>query len=68
LFDNLYGILFCVLNVPMEESMFWMDERSMRSHGQMYYPFFVRLEWTSSHQCTNWPFFPLDGLRFFIQH
>jgi hypothetical protein len=25
-------------------------------------------EWTSSHQCTSWPFCPLDGLRFFIQH
>jgi len=23
-------------------------------------------EWTSSHQCTSWPFCPLDGLRFFI--
>jgi hypothetical protein len=24
-------------------------------------------EWTSSHQCTSWPFCPLDGLHFFIQ-
>jgi hypothetical protein len=23
-------------------------------------------EWINSHQCTNWPFCPLDGLRFFI--
>jgi len=23
--------------------------------------------WTSSHQCTSWPFCALDGLRFFIQ-
>ncbi len=27
----------------------------------------VRPEWTSSHQCTSWPFCPLDGLRFFIR-
>jgi hypothetical protein len=26
------------------------------------------LEWISNHQCTNWPFCPLDGLHFFIQH
>jgi hypothetical protein len=25
-------------------------------------------EWNSSHQCTSWPFCPLDGLRFFIRH
>jgi hypothetical protein len=24
-------------------------------------------EWTSSHQCTSWPFCSLDGLRFFIR-
>jgi len=24
-------------------------------------------EWINSHQCTSWPFCPLDGLRFFIQ-
>jgi hypothetical protein len=23
-------------------------------------------EWTSSHQCTSWLFYPLDGLCFFI--
>ncbi len=23
-------------------------------------------EWTSSHQCTSWPFCPLDGVHFFI--
>ncbi len=23
-------------------------------------------EWTSSYQCTSWPFCPLDGLHFFI--
>jgi hypothetical protein len=26
-----------------------------------------RPEWINSHQCTSWPFCPLDGLRFFIQ-
>ncbi len=26
-----------------------------------------RPEWTSSHQCTSWPFYPLDGLHFFIR-
>jgi len=41
LFDNLYGILFCVLDVRAEESVLWMDEGSMRSHGQMYCPFLV---------------------------
>ncbi len=25
-------------------------------------------EWTSSHQCTSWPFYSLDGLHFFIRH
>jgi hypothetical protein len=25
-------------------------------------------KWTSSHQCTNWPFCSLDGLHFFIRH
>ncbi len=25
-------------------------------------------EWTINHQCTSWLFYPLDGLRFFIQH
>jgi hypothetical protein len=25
------------------------------------------LEWTSNHQCTSWPFCPLNGLRFFIR-
>jgi hypothetical protein len=24
-------------------------------------------EWINSHQCTSWPFCPLDGLRFFIR-
>jgi len=24
-------------------------------------------EWTSNHQCTSWPFCPLDALRFFIR-
>jgi hypothetical protein len=23
-------------------------------------------EWTSTHQCSSWPFCPQDGLRFFI--
>ncbi len=27
---------------------------------------FYRAEWTSSHQCTSWPFCPLDGVHFFI--
>lgn len=44
LFNNIYGIFFCVLDVPIEESVLWMDERSMRSHGQMYCPFFVGLK------------------------
>ncbi len=26
-----------------------------------------RPEWINSHQCTSWPFCPLDGLRFFIR-
>jgi hypothetical protein len=26
-----------------------------------------RPKWTNSHQCTNWPFYPLDGLCFFIR-
>ncbi len=25
-------------------------------------------EWTNNHQCTSWPFCPLDGLHFFIWH
>ncbi len=25
------------------------------------------LEWTNSHQCTSWPFCPLDALHFFIR-
>jgi len=25
-------------------------------------------EWINSHQCTSWPFCPLDGLHFFIRH
>jgi hypothetical protein len=41
LFDSLCGILFCVLDVPAEESVLWMDEGSMRSHGQTYCPFLV---------------------------
>jgi len=28
---------------------------------------FLWAEWTSNHQCTSWPFYPLDRLRFFIQ-
>ncbi len=24
-------------------------------------------EWTNNHQCTSWPFCPLDALRFFIR-
>jgi hypothetical protein len=24
-------------------------------------------KWINSHQCTSWPFCPLDGLRFFIR-
>ncbi len=27
----------------------------------------LRPEWTSSHQCTSWPFCPLDALHFFIR-
>jgi len=26
-----------------------------------------RAEWTSNHQCTSWPFYPLDGVHFFFQ-
>ncbi len=29
---------------------------------------FIGLEWTTSHQCTSWSFFPMDGLHFFIRH
>jgi hypothetical protein len=38
----------------------WGRARSMEAY--------VRPEWTSSHQCTSWPFCPLDGLHFFIRH
>jgi hypothetical protein len=31
-------------------------------------PPFQGPEWINSHQCTSWPFCPLDGLRFFIRH
>jgi hypothetical protein len=24
-------------------------------------------KWTTTHQCTNWPFYPRDGVHFFIQ-
>jgi hypothetical protein len=27
----------------------------------------IRPEWTNSHQCTSWLFYPLDALRFFIR-
>jgi hypothetical protein len=30
-------------------------------------PHCQRPEWINSHQCTSWPFCPLDGLRFFIR-
>ncbi len=34
------------------------------------FPYITSLgqEWTISHQCTSWLFYPLDGLHFFIQH
>ncbi len=28
---------------------------------------FTRPKWINRHQCTSWPFCPMDGLRFFIR-
>jgi hypothetical protein len=38
------------------------DSLQVQSHAMNWGP-----EWISTHQCTSWPFYPPDGLRFFIR-
>jgi hypothetical protein len=50
----------------------WSRRPSVRDRLQfscrlIMYVAWRRPEWTSSHQCTSWPFCPLDGLHFFIR-
>ncbi len=44
---------FYVLDVPAEESVLWMEEGSMRSHGQRYVLFLLNVVKLRAHTLFN---------------